>query len=72
MIVLHDLPLYLYANAFRRSGTCEIFLEEWDLVRQLIRRRLWLKEQHFMVHYLLVPNSTEKGRIQTLGTKDFV
>jgi hypothetical protein len=55
MIVLHDLPLYLYANAFRRSGTCGKFLEERDPVQQLIRRRMWLEEQHFMVHCLLVP-----------------
>jgi hypothetical protein len=63
MIVLHDLSLYLYDNAFRRSRTCGNFLEEWDPIRQLIQRRLWLGEQYFMVHYLFVwlyRNSTKK------------
>jgi hypothetical protein len=55
MIVLHDLPLYLYDNALRRSGTCGIFLEEWAPVQQLIQMRLWIEEQHFTVHHLLVP-----------------
>jgi hypothetical protein len=46
--MLHDLSLNLYGNAFRRSRTYGNFLEEFNLAWQLIRRRLWPEEQHFM------------------------